>query len=134
MGLISGFLLILITILTSIYAYFKYSYTYWKSKGIPCDKPSIPFGNAKGLGSDINPGHFIKNLYDKYKPTGAKLCGVYFFTNPIAVILNLDLVKNIMVKDFAVFDERGLYAYNFFFNLSYRLQFDLNFLFRYFLQ
>lgn len=111
MDLIGGFILGVIAILTSVYAYFKYSYTYWKSKGIPCDEPSIPFGNAKGLGANINPGHFIKNLYDKYKPTGAKLCGVYFFVKPTAVILDLDLVKSIMVKDFTSFDERGSYIH-----------------------
>lgn len=110
MDLISGFILVLMTILTSVYAYFKYSYTYWKSRGIPCDEPSIPYGNANGLGTNINPGHFIKNLYDKYKATGAKICGVYFFTKPTAVILDLDLVKSVLVKDFTNFDERGLYG------------------------
>lgn len=107
MDLISGFILVLIAILTTIYAYFKYSYTYWKSKGVPYEEPSIPYGNIKGLGSSIHPGDFIKNIYDKYKPTGAKLCGVYFFANPTAVILDLDLVKSILVKDFNSFDERG---------------------------
>lgn len=110
MDLISGFILVLITVLTSIYAYFKYSYMYWKSKGVPCDEPTFPYGNARGLGATINAGHFIKNLYDKYKPTGAKLCGVYFFANPTAVLLDLDLVKSVLVKDFTSFDERGLYA------------------------
>lgn len=112
MDLISGFVLVLIAILTSIYVYFKYSYTYWKSRGIPYEEPSFPFGNIKGLGKTLHPGHFIKNLYDKYKPSGAKLCGVYFFANPNVVILDLDLVKSIMVKDFALFDSRGCWFSN----------------------
>lgn len=108
MYLFSGVILIIIAILTIIYAYFKYSYNYWASRGIACDEPSIPFGNIRALGTTINPGDFIKHLYNKYKPTGAKFFGMYFLTNPVAVILDLSLVKSILIKDFTNFDERGL--------------------------
>lgn len=57
-------------------------------------------------------GDLLKNLYNKYKPTGAKFFGVYFSINPTAVILDLDLVKDIMVKDFVNFNDRGSYITN----------------------
>lgn len=98
-----------ISILTILFAYFKYSYGHWKSKGIPHEEPSIPYGNAKGLGKTVHLSHFTKKLYDKYKPTGAKMCGFYMFDSPVAMILDLDLVKKILVKDFANFNDRGSY-------------------------
>lgn len=107
MDLIGAIGLVLISLLSIFYAFFKYSFDYWKSRGVPCDEPSIPFGNIKELGKTIHTGQFSKNLYDKYKPTGAKLCGAYFFHRPVAILLDLELVKNVLVRDFSNFDERG---------------------------
>ena len=97
----------LISLLSIVYAYFKHSYEYWKSRGIPHDEPSIPYGNIKGLGKTVNIGVFTRNLYNKYKPTGAKLCGAYFVNRPIAILLDLELIKNVLMRDFTNFDERG---------------------------
>lgn len=108
MDLISAVILIIIAIPTILYAYFKYAFGYFKSRGIPYDEPIIPWGNAKGVGESIHPGIFIKKFYDKYKPTGAKLCGVYFTTSRAVVALDIDLVKSVFVKDFSNFNERGL--------------------------
>lgn len=109
MDLINGFLLAVISIATIIYAYLKYTFSYWKYRNVPCDEPTIPYGNAKGLGKDIHIGKFIQNLYNKYKPTGVKFFGVYMSINPTAVIMDLELIKNILVKDFNIFNDRGLY-------------------------
>lgn len=109
MNLFFGFVLVTVSILTIVYAYFKYKFNYWKSRGVPCDEPSIPFGNAKGVGKTIHVGDFTSKLYNKFKASGAKFFGVYFSTIPMAVILDLDLVKNILVKDFTHFNDRGEY-------------------------
>lgn len=109
MELISAIALVLISIVTLFYGYFKYSFEYWKSRNVPYEEPSIPYGNIKGFGKVIHSSHFFKQIYDKFKPTGAKLCGAFFFARPVAILLDLDLVKHVMVKDFANFNERGLY-------------------------
>lgn len=109
MELISALVLVLIAIPTFLYAYFKYTFGYFKSRGIPYDEPVIPWGNARGVGEVIHPGLFIKKFYDKYKPTGAKLCGVFFSTSRAVVALDIDLVKSVFVKDFTNFNERGSY-------------------------
>lgn len=109
MELFVTFVLILVSLLSIFYAYFKHSYGYWKSRGIPCDEPSIPFGNVKGLGNTLHFGVFAQNLYKKYKPIGAKLCGAYFFNRPVALLLDLELIKNVMITDFKNFDERDIY-------------------------
>lgn len=125
MELIGTAILVLVSLLSIFYAFFKYSFDYWRSRGVPFDEPVIPFGNIKELGKTLQTGQFSKRLYDKYKPSGAPLCGAYFFHRPIAIILNIELVKNILVRDFSNFDERGAYlclalsfACNLFFNMK----------------
>lgn len=113
MEVIGAIISIFIALLSIFYAYFKYSYNYWKSKGVSCDEPSIPFGNVKEIGRTLYMGEFLKNLYDKYKPTGVKLCGAYLFHRPIAILLDLELIKNVLVRDFSNFDERGVRTFEF---------------------
>lgn len=109
MEVIGAIVLVFISIVTLLYGYFKYSFDYWKSRNVPHEEPSFPYGNIKGLGKTIHTSQYFKRIYDQFKPTGEKFCGVYFFTRPLVVLLDLDLVKNVMVKDFANFNERGLY-------------------------
>lgn len=89
---------------TFVYIYW-YSFKYFESKNIPCDVPSIP--NGQGFGRLIHPAHFTQHLYNKYKKSGAKVCGYYFFTRPILVPLDLDLVKYILKTNFDNFNDRG---------------------------
>lgn len=101
--------LVLISVVTAVFAFYKYKYHYWRSKNIPHDEPSFPYGNIEGFGKTIHPAHFMQQLYKKYKPTGAKYCGVYFLVRPVAVMLDLDLIKQILIKDFANFNSRGIF-------------------------
>ncbi|XP_055310971.1 cytochrome P450 6a9-like [Sitodiplosis mosellana] len=109
MDFLSGLAIVLISIVTIVYGYFKYSFGYWKSRNIPHEEPSFPYGNIKGFGTTIHSSLCIKRIYDKFKPTGAIFCGAYFFARPVAIILNLNFLKNILVKDFANFNERGFF-------------------------
>lgn len=101
--------IILLTILTIVYGYFKYSYGYWKARGVPCDEPSIPYGNIKVNGKICSKSEIIKQLYDKYKATGAKVCGFYHYLRPIAIILDVDVIKRVFIKDFNKFVDRNVY-------------------------
>lgn len=51
----------------------------------------------------------IRKIYNEIKPTGAKVCGIYFFTRPVTMLLDLDIIKNVFVKDFSNFTERNMY-------------------------
>lgn len=103
MDLLGAIGIVLVLILTIVYGFFKYSFGYWRSRGIPCDEPLFPYGSIKGLGETVHMSEMLKQLYDKYKPTGAKLCGAYIFTNPIAILFDIELIKCVFVKDFAKF-------------------------------
>lgn len=105
MALASGVL----TIIIIIYSMFRkiFSFDYWHSKDVPYLEPSVPFGNIKDVSKKFHIIQVIARAYDEFKNTGAKYCGVYFWTRPVAVILDLDLVKNILVKDSSNFMNKG---------------------------
>lgn len=43
------------------------------------------------------------------RSTGRPFCGIYFFHKPAVLALSLDFVKNVLIRDFAAFQERGVY-------------------------
>ncbi|XP_023310268.1 probable cytochrome P450 6a20, partial [Anoplophora glabripennis] len=99
-----------VTLTVVVYAYFKWKYQYWKRKGIPYFVPKIPFGNIPNpLTSQLSIGEHIALLYKEAKARGWKGCGFYTMAVPIYMVLDLDLVKNIMTKDFNNFMDRGIY-------------------------
>lgn len=105
------FLVLLFSILSSLFAYFyrKYSMNYWQSRNVPCIEPSFWYGNMDGVGSKHHLASALKNIYDTFKGTGAKFCGSYFYSRPVAILLDLDLMKDIWIKDFSNFTDRGMY-------------------------
>lgn len=104
-------LVVLISMVLSLLAYFhrKYSLNYWQSRNIPCKKPSLLYGNMENVGKKHHLAFALKDIYDKFKGTGVKYCGSYFWSRPVAILLDLDLMKHIWIKDFANFTDRGLY-------------------------
>lgn len=105
-GVIASFILSLLII---VFAYFKYSFLYWKKKGVPYEEPSFPCGNLSGLGKTQELYEILKKSYDKFKPRGTRFCGMYFLSHPVLVLLDLQLIKSVLITDFANFDERGIF-------------------------
>lgn len=81
---------------------------YWKSRGIPNDEPSLLTGNLDGVGQKIHFTTNIQTIYEKFK-IGNKMCGFYLLQSPRLIIMDLDLIKNILIKDFHNFVDRGVY-------------------------
>lgn len=107
---LAAIFLLTISLISFVYGYFKYAFNYWKSRGVPCAEPSIPFGHMRGAGTKYHLSDIVKRLYDLYKPTGAKICGAYYYWRPVAIILDLEFVKNVLIKDFSNFNERNVYV------------------------
>lgn len=104
------FTLILIIALASAAVYFIHRHlNYWKERGIPHDKPSLIEGNMQGLLRTRSFGQIYKEMYLKFKSTGP-FAGFHYFIQPAALILDIDLVKNILIKDFSNFTNRGFYC------------------------
>jgi cytochrome P450 family 6 len=83
-------------------------YNYFSDRGMISPSPIFPLGNFWGVGMS---SHFIERINQFYRDFKGKdvLCGFYIFTKPVHLILDVDLIKNVLVKDFYSFHDRGLY-------------------------
>lgn len=96
--------------LTVAYLYFvlKKKFSYFDEKGIPHLKPeSWVFGNVKGVGTTIHLIDVLQKIYDHSKVKDV-IAGLYIMSNPTLLIIDLDLIKQITVKEFASFTDRSM--------------------------
>ncbi|KAJ8944237.1 hypothetical protein NQ314_009514 [Rhamnusium bicolor] len=116
MAIVTGVMLIDIlgifaALFAIVYTSYKWRYRYWEKRNVPTFEPSIPFGNLKNPSTATeNKGSQIAKLYKQAKSKGWRHFGLYFVMNPSYVAVDLDLVKNIMTKDFDHFQDRGVYT------------------------
>ncbi|KAF2894458.1 hypothetical protein ILUMI_11720, partial [Ignelater luminosus] len=109
-SLLADILAAILTILVGSYAYFKWCFKYWERKGLPYIEPTFPFGSID------NPMTGTKALteqcqgfYATFKAKCHKHVGTYTFAAPVYMPINIELVKNILQKDFDHFVDRGAY-------------------------
>lgn len=94
-------------ILATIYIYIKSSYSYWTKLGIPISNPIVPFGDffeqvVKNSSFQIE----ITKLYKTFE--GYRYVGLYGFGKRILLVREIDLIRDILVKDFTHFHDRGI--------------------------
>ncbi|XP_055542010.1 probable cytochrome P450 6a17 [Wyeomyia smithii] len=102
------FYLILLAISLGFYAMGK-RYAYWKRRGVPYAEAGFPFGNLKGM-RKRHLALLVQDVYVQLKDSGKKFGGMFFFINPVALILDLDFAKDVFIKDFQYFHDRGIYS------------------------
>ncbi|XP_055549580.1 probable cytochrome P450 6a13 [Wyeomyia smithii] len=88
--------------------WFRDRYAYWQKRGVPHLPGRFPFGNLQNLNSQ-HLSALAKRQYEQLKSPGRKLGGIFFFINPVAMALELDFVRDVLIKDFQYFHDRGLY-------------------------
>jgi cytochrome P450 len=94
-------------IFIGLYFYFIRSFNFWHKVGIPYVKPMPFVGNLMDfvlLKSTI--GEQLHRIYSEH--TDKPYVGIFFFDKPTLLIRDLELVKNILVKDFHTFMDRTL--------------------------
>lgn len=91
-----------------IYYWIRKKFSFFDDNEILHEKPEFPLGNLQGAGKDFHIADKIRRNYEKFK-NEAPLFGMYFFINANFVITDLELVKNVLVRDFDVFHNRGLF-------------------------
>jgi cytochrome P450 family 6 len=79
-----------------------------QAKGILCLEPSLPLGNLNGVGNTV---HFVERHQEVYEAFKArdKIAGFYAMLKPTVMLLDLDLIKSVLIKDFHIFTDRGVY-------------------------
>ncbi|XP_058449379.1 uncharacterized protein LOC131429329 [Malaya genurostris] len=99
---------LLITVISLAIWYVRKKFSYWESRDVPFIKPRFPFGNLQAIGRRVHSSQLMTRFYREMKgkhPFG----GIFFFTNPVALALDLEFVKNVLVRDFQYFHDRGMY-------------------------
>lgn len=102
--LISG-----VTILVLVYYYLKKKTLYWAERGVPFVKPDLLLGNFRGISTKCHAGERWQSCYNELKNRKSPIGGVFFWTAPVAMVVDLDLLKNVFVKDFQYFRNHGTY-------------------------
>jgi cytochrome P450 family 6 len=96
---------ILTAVFTGIYLYFTRNFNFWKKRDVRYLKPTPFVGNLKDLlFQKIGIGHHLQKIYDENKDV--PYVGMFSFDQPSLLIRDLDLVKNILVKDSQHFIDR----------------------------
>lgn len=104
------FINVLLTCVLAVYYLYRRTYYYWRILGVT----QFPFGLKKGnlgdVGTKIHLGQFIADYYYRTKQLGLKFSGLYFNTTPELLVTDLDLIRQILIKDFEYFPNHGLYV------------------------
>lgn len=107
--ILNNILLGILFVIFLIYYCVKRRYEFWSDRRVPFIKPKFPFGNFKGIGTKIHIGLAAANFYNELKGK-FQYGGIFLFTVPMALVTDLDLIKNILIKDFNYFMDHGLYS------------------------
>lgn len=102
------FVFLLISIIPLIFYFLKRKYDYWSNRGFPYVEPKFLKGNIEGMGTTRAFGEVMLDCYKDLKGKGP-VGGIYLYTEPAAIIMDMDLLRNVLVKDFQYFHDRGMY-------------------------
>lgn len=92
--------------LIALYCYLTTRYNFWTSRGVPGPKPRLLFGNTMKLtiGMESLP-QFLTRNYNDFK--SEPVVGIFLRTVPVLMVKDSDLIKDILIKDFSKFANRG---------------------------
>lgn len=95
-----------VTIL-ALYYYFTLTYDFWISRGVPGPRPIPLFGNVKDVMlTKLSMADYLTKIYNEYKD--ARMIGVFSRKTPALVLRDPELIKDVLIKDFTKFADRGL--------------------------
>ncbi|KAH8371338.1 hypothetical protein KR093_007012 [Drosophila rubida] len=103
-------LIYLLFAIPALLAYIFYrNLNYWRNRGIPQETPHPLYGNIKGFKKDRVIHHINEEYYNKFRKSGFPFVGFHFLHKRSAFVIDTKLAKNILIKDFANFTDRGLF-------------------------
>ncbi|XP_076659950.1 putative cytochrome P450 6a14 [Halictus rubicundus] len=98
--------LCVLAVLVALYYYFTAHFDFWNVRGIPGPKPVPVFGNVmRTMFGRISVSEFVINLREQYK--NEPMVGIIVRRTPTLVIQDPDLIKDVLIKDFPKFADRG---------------------------
>ncbi|XP_032682180.1 cytochrome P450 6B1-like [Odontomachus brunneus] len=96
-------------IICLLYYYLTAPYNIWKTFNIPGPPPMPFFGTMKDvILHKTSLKKYLKNLYDIYENT--PFVGMFYMREPVLMIKDPEYIKDIFVKDAALFSSRGFFS------------------------
>lgn len=98
-------LLVLVAVFLLTYGVYRLrqQFRFWADRNVPYLKNKLAFNDKS-----IHPAKHFQNWYNEFKGQHSFM-GLILAVKPIAVALDLELIRCILVKDFHHFQNRGLY-------------------------
>jgi len=100
--------LVLLSVVLSLYLYVKRQYSYWKDRGVPFAEPKFPFGTIPAGKNAVSNNDLNVQLFRKYKGT-APFVGLFYAIKPAVLAVDLDFIKRVLITDFHIFHDKGLF-------------------------
>uniref|UniRef100_A0AAT9UTS9 Cytochrome P450 6PZ13 n=1 Tax=Maconellicoccus hirsutus TaxID=177089 RepID=A0AAT9UTS9_MACHI len=106
MDLCISFLLLILSLFLYFYWSFKKAHMFFENLNVPYLKPNLIFGNM----TDVmllrkSVGEIFRDIYHKLEPH--RFGGVFTMKKPTFLIRDPELIRDILIKDFAFFSDRG---------------------------
>ncbi|XP_050085342.1 probable cytochrome P450 6a14 [Anopheles aquasalis] len=76
---------------------------FWTDQGVPSASPSFPLGNIQ------HASHLMLDLYRELKGKGP-FAGIFQFVVPVAFVTDPEMIKNVLVRHYRHFSDRGGYS------------------------
>ncbi|XP_055632901.1 cytochrome P450 6a8-like [Toxorhynchites rutilus septentrionalis] len=94
-----------------VYYYLRRQQQHWCKHGIPdAPKPHLLFGNVSGIGRTAHTYTLLQGLYWDFKRRGLPIGGFMNFFQPAILVVDPEMSKSVLVRDFNVFHDRGIYV------------------------
>ncbi|XP_025832389.1 probable cytochrome P450 6a13 [Agrilus planipennis] len=101
----------IVSIVSFVIIVFKWRFKYWNRKNVYTISPSIPLGNFHDtILRKTSLSMELYHMYNLLRSKGLKYGGIYMFLQPLLLVTDLDLVKDIFVRNFQNFSDHIIYA------------------------
>ncbi|XP_070493748.1 probable cytochrome P450 6a13 [Chironomus tepperi] len=90
------------------YLWVKKRFQYWSDRGFLQGSPSFPMGTLSGVGTKMTNSEKLDVYYEQFKGK-APFVGLYNFLSPIILAIDPEFIKNVLVRDFQSFHDRGMF-------------------------
>ncbi|XP_034239116.1 cytochrome P450 6a2-like [Thrips palmi] len=97
-----------LAVLAAAFLWSRYRHGYWRRRGVPTPSGRLPFVGHMApllLGRKSFMDHF-HDLAAQHRDAG--YCGMYMWGQPMLLVFDPEMVKQILCKDFSSFHDRGL--------------------------
>uniref|UniRef100_A0A1Q3FLF1 Putative cytochrome p450 n=1 Tax=Culex tarsalis TaxID=7177 RepID=A0A1Q3FLF1_CULTA len=108
MTLLNTLLYLVLPAVALIYLFIRRKFSYWADLNVPHAPGSFPLGSMTGMGTKYHMNHILERIYQQFK-TVTPAAGFYLTMKPTLMVTDLELVKQVLVKDFNSFRDRGVY-------------------------